>query len=811
MLRNRLLGNASLIALLTVSLPAQAQQSLPTIDVGKPRATRHAAPSHAPTNPAPAPARPSDDDIKVEAPTRTLVSQSRAPAAVTVLTGERIAQGIPGRVGEALKTTPGIYMRGSTFDLTRPGNSVGTLTMRGIPGSTRTMVIVDGVPLNSPFAGTIDYSTIPSTGLDRIEVVPGAFSSLYGTSAMGGVVNIISKAPTKREGGVTASVGGFATDSDVSGNALTERLSAYYRDILPGGLGVSLNFSGTNSSGYADEFATKAATTTNPGANPVIPVCCVTTIPTSTGGSTILLGNRGIRPWDTMNARGQFYYDVDANTHLTAGTFFGRSYNGYGTPESDARNALGFGVYNGWIAFRDQYGAFRRVNYNDGTSNPFLTFSPTGEWTSRSFARGETKLGDVLVKGSINYTVGDAWNVNPTGRSVIVAGTPGVFMGGLGTYTPAMQQRWIGNLQADIPLFSWHMLTVGTQYQRDRFDRDITDLTNVKDPYSKTGAVSYSTHGRANILAFFVQDKADITDWLTVYLGGRYDNWHTSGNTWQNRTPVQNTLPIFSVFYPDRYADAFSPKGSVVVTPMEGLTLRGSVGRAFNLPQLFQMYTRSQTTLTNFTDGDPNLKPEKLTSWEVGFDYRFATTGTRVRATYYENYLYDMIYTYATGLPGGVTQNTRINAGQARIKGVEGGVEQDLAIIAEGFSTYANLTYNDSLMISNPAQPASVGAKLTFTPRWMLNGGFAYKNGPWYAELNGRYNSKVYTDDQNRDLTTGIPTFYDSYFTMDGKVTYAFNDNIKGSVVVTNLTDLKYYQFYLQPRRAVFGEISYQF
>lgn len=400
MLRKRLLGNASLIALLTVSLPAPAQQSLPTIDVGKPRATRHAAPSRAPTNPAPAPARPSDDDVKVEAPTRTLVSQSRAPAAVTVLTGERIAQGIPGRVGEALKTTPGIYMRGSTFDLTRPGNSVGALTMRGIPGSTRTMVIVDGVPLNSPFAGTIDYSIIPSTGLDRIEVVPGAFSSLYGTSAMGGVVNIISKAPTKREGGVTASVGGFATGSDVSGNALTERLSAYYRDILPGGLGVALNFSGTNSSGYADEFATKAATTTNPGANPVVPVCCVTTIPTSTGGSTILLGNRGVRPWDTMNARGQFYYDVDANTHFTAGTFFGRSYNGYGAPESDARNALGFGVYNGWIAFRDQYGAFRRVNFNDGTANPFLTFSPTGEWTSRSFARGETSSATCSSRGA---------------------------------------------------------------------------------------------------------------------------------------------------------------------------------------------------------------------------------------------------------------------------------------------------------------------------------------------------------------------------------------------------------------------------
>jgi iron complex outermembrane recepter protein len=776
--RSGLLANASLIVFALLLSEARAQEALP--------------------------------EIEIDAATKTPVAQERAPASVTVITGEQIEKGVSGRIGDILKTTPGIYMRGSAFDLTRPGNSVGTLTMRGIPGAPRTMMLVDGVPLNSPYAATIDYSTIPTTGIDRIEVVPGAFSSLYGTNAMGGIISITTKKPEKREFGFTTSVGGFATGNKVTGDSLTERVSAYYRDRFENGLGVSLNFSGSNSAGYGDEFATKAATTTSPGTAFVVPVCCLQMIPTSSGGVTTLLGNRGERPWNTYNVRGQLYYDLDEHTKLTVGSSFGRSYNGYSVPESAALNAAGFPVYNGWVAFLDQSGSLRRINLSDTSANAFLSFAPAGEWTSRSFLRGEAKIGDVTVKAGVNYTIGDAWFVSPVAQSTLLSAPTGIWIGGAGTYSPAQQERMIGNVQADIPIIQSNLLTVGMQYQRERFDRDVSDLANHKDPYSKTGAVSYSTHGRSNTLAFFAQDKFEVTQWLTLYAGGRYDSWRTSGSTWQTRSPVQSTLPLFSNIYPDRGAEAFSPKASAVLT-FDQLTLRASVGRAFNTPQLFQMYTRSQTTLTNYTDGDPNLRPEKVTSWEVGFDYRFAETGTRVRATYYENQLYDLIYTYATALPGGVTQNSRTNAGRARVKGVEAGVEQALGIIVEGLTGFANVTHNDSSMVRNFAQPASVGSALTFTPEWMVNWGLAYSAGPWSAELNGRYTSKVYSDDQNRDTFYGIPTAYDPFFTMDTKVSYAFSEKLKASIVVTNLLDREYYQFYLQPRRAVFGEIAYRF
>ncbi len=101
------------------------------------------------------------EDITVTA-TRDEVPLSRAPAAMTVVTREEMEnapQG-QGRIGNALANTPSLFLRGSAFEDNRPGNSVGTINMRGIPGSARTLFLVDGIPFNSPLTGTLDYSLL---------------------------------------------------------------------------------------------------------------------------------------------------------------------------------------------------------------------------------------------------------------------------------------------------------------------------------------------------------------------------------------------------------------------------------------------------------------------------------------------------------------------------------------------------------------------------------------------------------------------------------------------------------------------------
>lgn len=71
------------------------------------------------------------------------------------------------------------------------------IRMRGSTAS-ETLVMIDGRPVNSPRDGEVDLSNIPLSNIDRIEVVHGPAASLYGTSAMGGVVNIITKNPPRK-------------------------------------------------------------------------------------------------------------------------------------------------------------------------------------------------------------------------------------------------------------------------------------------------------------------------------------------------------------------------------------------------------------------------------------------------------------------------------------------------------------------------------------------------------------------------------------------------------------------------------------
>ena len=70
------------------------------------------------------------------------------------------------------------------------------IRMRGST-SAQVLVMVDGRPVNSPRDGQVDLSTIPLDNVSRVEVMHGPGSSLYGSSAMGGVVNIITKDPPK--------------------------------------------------------------------------------------------------------------------------------------------------------------------------------------------------------------------------------------------------------------------------------------------------------------------------------------------------------------------------------------------------------------------------------------------------------------------------------------------------------------------------------------------------------------------------------------------------------------------------------------
>ncbi|MGK0410465.1 MAG: outer membrane receptor protein involved in Fe transport, partial [Shewanella psychromarinicola] len=138
-----------------------------------------------------------------------------APTPVTVITGDELLSTGVTNIGEALNQLPAL---GNTSSLANSGNSIGTsglnlLDLRSM-GTARTLVLVNGKRHVSSSAGTssVDVNTIPSVWIDKVEVITGGASAIYGADAVTGVVNFILK---KNVNGLDVSATkGWADDSD---------------------------------------------------------------------------------------------------------------------------------------------------------------------------------------------------------------------------------------------------------------------------------------------------------------------------------------------------------------------------------------------------------------------------------------------------------------------------------------------------------------------------------------------------------------------------------------------------------------------
>jgi len=128
--------------------------------------------------------------------TRTEASARSVPVSTSVVTGKEIAASGAETVKDALRYVEGLYVQ----SYGGPGRST-NLRIRGMD-SRWVMVMIDGMEVNDPSAigGAFDFSDLSVDNVNRIEVVRGAESPLYGSDAMAGVVNIITKGGTGRPG-----------------------------------------------------------------------------------------------------------------------------------------------------------------------------------------------------------------------------------------------------------------------------------------------------------------------------------------------------------------------------------------------------------------------------------------------------------------------------------------------------------------------------------------------------------------------------------------------------------------------------------
>ena len=130
----------------------------------------------------------------IEVPTTIVTASKRAqsfmetPASVSVINARQITQQNFVTLDKALEFVPGVNLM------------AGQLNIRGSSGysrgaGSRVLLLVDGIPMMPGDSGDIKWDALPTGEIDHVEIVKGAASALYGSSAMGGVVNVIYKDP----------------------------------------------------------------------------------------------------------------------------------------------------------------------------------------------------------------------------------------------------------------------------------------------------------------------------------------------------------------------------------------------------------------------------------------------------------------------------------------------------------------------------------------------------------------------------------------------------------------------------------------
>ncbi|MGM9571126.1 MAG: TonB-dependent receptor plug domain-containing protein [bacterium] len=148
------------------------------------------------------------DQVVVTA-TKTEKELKDVANSVSVITRQMIEKSPYNNVVDLLTVLPGVKIQGKgAYGGER---AVSLRGLNGGPGSDKVLLLLDGRPVNSAYSSSINWNSIPLENIEKIEVIRGSASALYGTNALGGVINIITRKPDKNQTIFQTSYGTYKT------------------------------------------------------------------------------------------------------------------------------------------------------------------------------------------------------------------------------------------------------------------------------------------------------------------------------------------------------------------------------------------------------------------------------------------------------------------------------------------------------------------------------------------------------------------------------------------------------------------------
>jgi len=146
---------------------------------------------------------------------RTPMGLLESPVATRQLAEERLATTAAITLDDEMRQLPGVELfRRSSSLVANPSSQGMSLRALGSTSASRTLITEDDVPLNDAFADTVHWQEQPELAIRSIELVRGGASDLYGSSAIGGVVNVVPARPASNRGELRSSYGGESTYDD---------------------------------------------------------------------------------------------------------------------------------------------------------------------------------------------------------------------------------------------------------------------------------------------------------------------------------------------------------------------------------------------------------------------------------------------------------------------------------------------------------------------------------------------------------------------------------------------------------------------
>ncbi|NVN95131.1 MAG: TonB-dependent receptor [Bacteroidetes bacterium] len=628
--------------------------------------------------------------------TRTNADIESMAASVDVLNKNDMESFPISNIDNILQSISNVYVNRS-WGIFSKNSSV---TMRGMDGTNRVLVLYNGIPLNKTSGGGINWYIIAPETVEKVEVIKGSNSALYGNNAMSGIINIVTKMPEDKFAGTASLL--FATYNTIggrlnlSGNQIKENKGWYW---------------------YVNGFYRKGDGYIN--------------VPETLRDSS-----------DCKLKMNEVSSDIKIGYQFNSNTRLSINYNFYHDQRSDG------------IKIFESDGSLLTDYSNVGMMDFTTLLKGNIQFQAKTFYHY-----DYFWQHTerLNET-GDIYKLYDTDQS---SNDYGIWM------------------NASKNITKNYKLTLGVDLKQGDMKAEDTYRTST-DHAIRQGEIGFA--------AIFAQNELQITKKYMLVAALRYDYAKFFNGSFSIENPTYNTG--FTTSYTENYASNnwfnISPKVSLKYFVHPKLDVYASFSQGF-MPGTLDDMCSSKKITKGFKLANPNLKPEYVTSYEIGCNYKPINNLLFESSLYYSRGK-DFQYFVATGEVIDLDKIVlkRENIGKVNIYGFETSMKYQLT---KNLLFKANYTYNHSEIVEfnavNETGKNLQGKFIAEIPPHQVFAGAFLKTKWVNASAIFNYISQQWADEQNA-------TVIDPYSTIDIRLSRQFFKHVLFAIDIQNILDHQY-------------------